>query len=559
MTEIFMFNYKIYIKDTEAFLERNKRYTDLSKIPELVFSSSDYMFKVVANKTTIQAVRQIYGEEAKYDQSFLDFEKKALESTNLLVEKKDVELCDTKLYAYQEKIFQWVKQRKKIALFMDMGTGKTLVTLNFLMYHRPKKVLIICPKVAMYVWQSEFKKHVKDNPYTIVPLNKGTSKDKADKVIENNKENTVLIINYESSWRDHIEKALRDYKADMIICDESHKIKTYGSNVSKYVRQLGKNTEYKAILTGTPVTNTKLDYWGQFAFLDITLFGHLYSAFKNRYFEFHPKFPSKIIKEKNMEELLWKVAENSVTVKLVEVKKDLPPITEEIIYTEMSPTQQKVYEKLRKEQFIKLEKGEILVKNAMNEMQKLQQISSGFIYLENEATYKFFENSKIEALKDLIEGMGEEKVVVFCSFTEELKMIKTALEKEGKTVAVIGNGQNELQKFYDGAQVCIVNLLAGAEGIDLTAAHYAIYFSPTLKMDKFEQSRARIYRNGQTMPCFVYHLINKNTVDTKIYSALKNKIKNKDLFEKGIKLYSEGDEAYKILLNTKENERIEEE
>ena len=559
MTEIFMFNYKIYIKDTEAFLERNKRYTDLSKIPELVFSSSDYMFKVVANKTTIQAVRQIYGEEAKYDQSFLDFEKKALESTNLLVEKKDVELCDTKLYAYQEKIFQWVKQRKKIALFMDMGTGKTLVTLNFLMYHRPKKVLIICPKVAMYVWQSEFKKHVKDNPYTIVPLNKGTSKDKADKVIENNKENTVLIINYESSWRDHIEKALRDYKADMIICDESHKIKTYGSNVSKYIRQLGKNTEYKAILTGTPVTNTKLDYWGQFAFLDITLFGHLYSAFKNRYFEFHPKFPSKIIKEKNMEELLWKVAENSVTVKLVEVKKDLPPITEEIIYTEMSTTQQKVYEKLRKEQFIKLEKGEILLKNAMNEMQKLQQISSGFIYLENEATYKFFENSKIEALKDLIEGMGEEKVIVFCSFTEELKMIKTALEKEGKTVAVIGNGQNELQKFYDGAQVCIVNLLAGAEGIDLTAAHYAIYFSPTLKMDKFEQSRARIYRNGQTMPCFVYHLINKNTVDTKIYSSLKNKIKNKDLFEKGIKLYSEGDEAYKILLNTKENERIEEE
>ncbi len=554
-----MFNYKIYIKDTEAFLERNKRYTDLSKIPELVFSSSDYMFKVVANKTTIQAVRQIYGEEAKYDQSFLDFEKKALESTNLLVEKKDVELCDTKLYAYQEKIFQWVKQRKKIALFMDMGTGKTLVTLNFLMYHRPKKVLIICPKVAMYVWQSEFKKHVKDNPYTIVPLNKGTSKDKADKVIENNKENTVLIINYESSWRDHIEKALRDYKADMIICDESHKIKTYGSNVSKYVRQLGKNTEYKAILTGTPVTNTKLDYWGQFAFLDITLFGHLYSAYKNRYFEFHPKFPSKIIKEKNMEELLWKVAENSVTVKLVEVKKDLPPITEEIIYTEMSPTQQKVYEKLRKEQFIKLEKGEILLKNAMNEMQKLQQISSGFIYIENEATYKFFENSKIEALKDLIEGMGEEKVIVFCSFTEELKMIKTALEKEGKTVAVIGNGQNELQKFYDGAQVCIVNLLAGAEGIDLTQAHYAIYFSPTIKMDKFEQSRARIYRNGQTMPCFVYHLINKNTVDTKIYSALKNKIKNKDLFEKGIKMYSEGDEAYKILLSTSELEKIEEE
>lgn len=559
MIEIFIFNYKIYIKDTEAFLERNKRYTDLSKIPEMVFSSSDCMFKVVANKATIQAVRQIYGEDAKYDKSFLDFEKKALESTNILAEKKDVELCDTKFYEYQEKIFQWVKQRKKIALFMDMGTGKTLVTLNFLMYHRPKKVLIICPKVAMYVWQSEFKKHVKNNPYQIITLDKGTSSSKAEKVKDLKRENTVIIINYESCWRDHIEKALKDYQADMIICDESHKIKSYGSNVSKYVRQLGKNTEYKAILTGTPVTNTKIDYWGQFAFLDITLFGHLYSAFKNRYFEFHPKFPSKIIKEKNMEELLGKVAENSVTVKLVEVKKDLPPITEEIIYTEMSTTQQKVYEKLRKEQFIKLEKGEILVKNAMNEMQKLQQISSGFIYIENEATYKFFENSKIEALKDLIEGMGEEKVVVFCSFTEELKMIKTALEKEGKTVAVIGNGQNELQKFYDGAQVCIVNLLAGAEGIDLTQAHYAIYFSPTIKMDKFEQSRARIYRNGQTMPCFVYHLINKNTVDTKIYSALKNKIRNKDLFEKGIKMYSEGDEAYKILLSTSEMEKIEEE
>lgn len=559
MTEIFLYSYKIFVKDTEAFLQRNERYNQLQKLEGISFSVSEGMFKMPANRSTIQGVRKIYGTEAKYDESFLKEERKMLETVTMLKEEKTHKLCDTKFYEYQEKIFTWVKQRKKIALFMDMGTGKTLVTLNFLMYHRPKKVLIICPKVAMYVWQSEFKKHVKDNPYTIIPLNKGTSKDKADKLIENNKENTVLIINYESSWRDHIEKALRDYKADMIICDESHKIKTYGSNVSKYVRQLGKSTEYKAILTGTPVTNTKLDYWGQFAFLDITLFGHLYSAYKNRYFEFHPKFPSKIIKEKNMEELLGKVAENSVTVKLVEVKKDLPPITEEIIYTEMSPTQQKVYEKLRKEQFIKLEKGEILLKNAMNEMQKLQQISSGFIYIENEATYKFFENSKIEALKDLVEGMGEEKVIVFCSFTEELKMIKTALEKEGKTVAIIGNGQNELQKFYGGAQVCIVNLLAGAEGIDLTAAHYAIYFSPTLKMDKFEQSRARIYRNGQTMPCFVYHLINKNTVDTKIYSALKNKIKNKDLFEKGIKLYSEGDEAYKILLNVRENERIEEE
>jgi len=559
MIEIFMFNYKIYIKDTEAFLERNKRYTDLSKIPELVFSSSDYMFKVVANKATMQAVRQIYGEEAKYDQSFLDFEKKALESTNILVEKKDVELCDTKLYAYQEKIFTWVKQRKKIALFMDMGTGKTLVTLNFIMYYRPKKILIICPKIAMYVWQSEFKKHIKNNPYQIITLDKGTSSSKAEKVKDLKNENTVIIINYESCWRDHIEKALKDYKADMIICDESHKIKTYGSNVSKYVRQLGKNTEYKAILTGTPVTNTKLDYWGQFAFLDITLFGHLYSAFKNRYFEFHPKFPSKIIKEKNMDELLAKVSENSVTVKLKEVKTDLPAITEEIIYTEMSSAQQKAYDKLRKEQFLKLEKGEILLKNAMNEMQKLQQISSGFIYLENEATYKFFENSKIEALIELIESMGEEKVIVFCSFTEELKMIKTALEKEGKATAVIGNGQNELQKFYEGAQICIINLLAGAEGIDLTSAHYAIYFSPTIKMDKFEQSRARIYRNGQTMPCFVYHLINKNTVDTKIYSALKNKIRNKDLFEKGIKMYSEGDEAYKILLSASEMEKIEEE
>ena len=559
MIEIFMFNYKIYIKDTEAFLERNKRYTDLCKIPELVFSSSDYMFKVVANKTTMQAVRQIYGEEAKYDQSFLDFEKKALESINLLAEKKDVELCDTKLYAYQEKIFTWVKQRKKIALFMDMGTGKTLVTLNFIMYYRPKKILIICPKIAMYVWQSEFKKHIKNNPYQIITLDKGTSSSKAEKVKDLKRENTVIIINYESCWRDHIEKALKDYKADMIICDESHKVKTYGSNVSKYVRQLGKNTEYKAILTGTPVTNTKLDYWGQFAFLDITLFGHLYSAFKNRYFEFHPKFPSKIIKEKNMDELLAKVSENSVTVKLKEVKTDLPAITEEIIYTEMSSTQQKAYDKLRKEQFLKLEKGEILLKNAMNEMQKLQQISSGFIYLENEATYKFFDNSKIEALIELIESMGEEKVIVFCSFTEELKMIKTALEKEGKATAVIGNGQNELQKFYDGAQICIINLLAGAEGIDLTQAHYAIYFSPTIKMDKFEQSRARIYRNGQTMPCFVYHLINKNTVDTKIYSALKNKIRNKDLFEKGIKMYSEGDEAYKILLSASEMEKIEEE
>ncbi|HPX16829.1 MAG TPA: SNF2-related protein, partial [Petrotogaceae bacterium] len=192
MTEIFLFSYKIFIKDMEAYLQRNERYNRLQKLEEISFSVSEGMFKIPANRSTIQGVREIYGAEAKYDGSFLKEEKKVLEAITLLKEEKQNKLCDTKFYEYQEKIFQWVKQRKKIALFMDMGTGKTLVTLNFLMYHRPKKVLIICPKVAMYVWQSEFRKHIKDNPYTIIPLNKGTSKDKADKVIENNKENTVL-------------------------------------------------------------------------------------------------------------------------------------------------------------------------------------------------------------------------------------------------------------------------------------------------------------------------------------------------------------------------------
>ena len=163
---------------------------------------------------------------------------------------------------------------KGCAFLMDMGTGKTITTIALAgtLHHRHKitQMLVVCPKSIVDVWEQEFEKFA-DYPYQLAVLD-GTSAKKADTIrymIGNGLQ--IIVVNYESCWR--LEAELSRWHPDMIVCDESSKIKNPQAKCSKALHRLGKISSYNLILTGTPITNSPLDFFSQYKFLDESIFG----------------------------------------------------------------------------------------------------------------------------------------------------------------------------------------------------------------------------------------------------------------------------------------------
>ena len=196
---------------------------------------------------------------------------------------------------------------KGCAFLMDMGTGKTITTIAVAgaMFYQRKvlKLLVVAPKSIVDVWDEEFQKFA-SFPYSLAVLD-GSSARKADTI--RNMIGTglqVIVVNYESCWR--LETELTQWKPDMIVCDESSKIKNPQAKCSKALHHLGKISSYNLILTGTPVTNSPLDFFSQYKFLDDSIFGQSFYSFRSYYAIMGGYQQHQIIGYKHLAELVSK-------------------------------------------------------------------------------------------------------------------------------------------------------------------------------------------------------------------------------------------------------------
>lgn len=178
---------------------------------------------------------------------------------------------------------------KGFGFLFEMGCGKTLTSIavagaGYKLGHL-KRALIIAPTSVYAVWPKEFQEYA-DFPYTVRTL-LGTKAQRLKELGDLEKwpfpALLVAVINYESTWRDGIFEALQEFNADLIVCDESQRIKTHDAAQSKAVHRLGDRARYKLILSGTPVQNDAMDIFSQYRFLDPTIFGQNYYTFRNRY------------------------------------------------------------------------------------------------------------------------------------------------------------------------------------------------------------------------------------------------------------------------------------
>lgn len=403
-----------------------------------------------------------------------------------------------------------------------------------------KKVLIVAPTSVCAVWPKEFNDYA-DFKYTVKVL-LGDKKSRIKALDDLDKfpfeALKVAVINYESTWREDIFDRLLAFDADLIIADESQRIKTHDAAQSKAMHQLGDKARYKLILSGTPVQNEAVDIFSQYRFLDPTIFGMNFYAFRGRYCVMGGFNRKQIVQYRDLDALIKK--EHSIAYRVTkEEALDLPEQTFENRYITLSKKERNIYDKLRRDSFAELDGGgTITATTVLTKLLRLQQFTGGFLVEDDAARPQLVSRGKLDALADILQDYvveGKKKLVIFARFIPEvMEIIKLAGDIAGKhgmkTVAIYGDIKKELrgdivQQFQTDpdTMVFVGQIDTAGTGITLTAADTCVYYSENFNYATYEQSLSRIHRIGQRHPCTYIHLVAKKTVDELILHSLAAK------------------------------------
>lgn len=436
-----------------------------------------------------------------------------------------------------------VNVNKGFALLFEMGCGKTLTAIAIAgaAYKGGyiKKVLIIAPTSVVAVWPKELEEFA-DFPFTVQTL-LGDKRKRLRAISDLERYRypklKAAVINYESCWRDDIFEALQKYDADMIICDESQRIKTHDSKQSKAIHKLGDQARYKLILSGTPVQNNAIDIWSQYRFLDATVFGEQFWAFKNHYCQTGGFNNKQIVRYRDLDGLIAK--EHSIAFRITKEEAiDLPEQTFEVRSIEMTPKERKLYDTLKRDSVAELENGgQISATTVLTRLLRLQQLTGGFLVKDDSDKPELVSTAKLDALKDIIEDYVVEagkKLVVFARFIAEveaiIKLAEKTLPKGKKAVSIYGAIKKEdrgsiVKQFQTDADTVLFigQIDTAGTGITLTAADTCVYYSKNYNYATYEQSLSRIHRIGQANRCTYIDLVVSDSVDEKITKALRKK------------------------------------
>lgn len=422
-----------------------------------------------------------------------------------------------KLYDYQKKIVDSRKDYESHALFMDMGTGKTITSLALFEQSKLKKILVICIVSKREDWYDEIKTNCNID-CTI--LDKGTTKNK--ELLKNNANG--YVVNFESCWR--LDKDLLNLIDEdwFIIIDESHKIKNTKSKIGKFVNKLRTKTYAKCILTGTPQNQGYIDYYNQLRFIDVIMMKEI--EFKREFCvyelsSFGGRYVNQLVGYKNTQELDRIINENCIFFKR-DINNDMIPTD---VYVNID--KHKSYDKFKKTKVFHDVIGDSMSAHRMG----LRQMCSGFI-----KDIPIHNNKKVW-LKDFLDNC-DDRVVVFYNFNMELEQIKEVCNELKKPFSVYNGQTKDLTTFrHHTDAVAICNYASASLGLnDLVLSNICVMYSPTEDYINFTQSRKRIDRLGQTKKPLFYYLQTKNSIETAIYKSLKvGKNFDDKMFEKYLK------------------------
>lgn len=428
-------------------------------------------------------------------------------------------------------------ERPKCGLFLDMGLGKTVVTLTGITLLKGvliDKVLIIAPKrVTELVWKQEAAQweHTKGLTFSIIT---GAEQKRKDAL---NANADIYVIN-----RENVVWLCEQYKGvlpfDMVVIDESSSFKNHTSKRFKALRKAIINIPRVVLLTGTPAPRGYLNLWSQIYLLDGGIrLGRTITEYRNRYFSpgyMHNGIVYNYTIRKGAEEVIKNLLSDICISFQSKDWLDLPPLYPVVDEIKLSDDVRDVYDRFEKEQIMLIAGEDVTALNAAALSGKLLQLSNGAIYTNDEHDWEEIHKEKIDKLIDIIEDAQGKSVLIAYSFLHDKERLLKALSaykpRELKTV-------QDKQDWDNGKiQVMLGHPASMGHGLNMqSGGSIAVWFGLTWDLELYQQFNARLHRQGQTMPVYLHHIICKNTEDERVYKVLQRKSNTQEALMQSLK------------------------
>ena len=475
---------------------------------------------------------------------------------------------------YQDKAVRILTYARRVAVFIDCGLGKTMISLTSSENQINKglvkrgKILVLGKLATLETgWMEDIEKFT-NLKGAVLWL--ATSYKRKEKLLDilNNSGADIFVMNHEGV---HVLKdALKAHKFERIIIDESTILKSFtgpeskmkGGKFGKALWEISEHAKYRSVMTGTPAPNGPHDMWGQILYVDPM--GHTIESsihdFRNMYMQqiFFGKPPldefgdidkelAKSVpstwkaKPELIPEVRAKIAPIVFRAAMKDHLKDMPDLTISVRTCHMDPDQTQHYIEMKENLCTEIDLEVVGVTEALASLQKLRQVTGGFLIDQEENVHEIEGNPKMSLMDDLVfDEIGlDNKIVIYAQYQWEITQLVSRYKEYGAVSVYGGNKAStnleNIRKFREDPDVKLIILhpRSAAHGITFTCAHYMIFYSISYSAEENYQCIKRIERAGQKHPMFVYYAIalshkGEEVIDGIMYDVVKHKLRNQD-------------------------------
>jgi SNF2 family DNA or RNA helicase len=429
------------------------------------------------------------------------------------------------LHDYQNKALTFIKDKRKCALFLDMGLGKSVTTLtaasDMLEDFAVNKVLVIAPlRVANTVWKQEAEKweHLKHLKIAII-----TGKPET-RIAAIRSDSDIYVINREQvDWLFSIKWKT---KWDMLIIDESSSFKNHQAKRFRALRKMIKHFKSVVLLTGTPSPNGVGDLWAQMYLIDQgQRLGKTLTNFRSRFMHQPQYMGFGWLPNKGSDKQIQALIRDVCITMSSEDYLELPERIDLNEYIELPDKVRSQYKELEKEFLLTLESGDIEALSAATLAGKLLQMCNGAVYDEDGEAH-LIHDLKIKAIKEIIEDHPNENFLIAYNFRSDLVRLSKALP-QGVSLSKSGV---EVQKWNENKiKLLFAHPASAGHGLNLQAGgSNIIWFGLNWSLELYQQFNARLHRQGQDKPVKIIHIVAKDGMDEKVMKALASKAKTQN-------------------------------
>lgn len=432
-------------------------------------------------------------------------------------------------HEYQEYAIRYIETHPISAVFLDMGLGKTSITLTALNdllfdFFKIHKAIVIAPlRVARDTWSAEIMKweHLSGLRYSVAV---GTE---AERLAALRRKADIYIINRENvQWL--VEESGIPFDFDMVVIDELSSFKNHQSKRFKALMKKRPGVERIVGLTGTPSSNGLMDLWAEFKLLDMgERLGRFIGQYRTRYF-LPDKWNGQVVFSYKpllgAEESIYQaISDITISMKASD-HLQMPELIQSRYTVYLSEKEMQRYVDMKQELVLELPDGEITAANAASLSGKLSQMANGAVYADNQTVISIHDR-KLDALEDMIESMGGKPLLVAYWFQHDLERITERLYKLKIPFSRLDTAKS-IQRWNAGElPVALIHPASAGHGLNLQSGGSTIvWFGLTWSLELYQQTNARLWRQGQTAETVVVqHILTEGTIDGRIMKALSEK------------------------------------